>query len=210
MMTADTPRLRGALHLAALPVAVLAGLALVLAADGALARVAAGVYAVGLAGMLAASAAYHRGPFTDAARRIARRVDHAMIFVLIAATGTPFALLVLEPPLSVALLATSWGGAAAGVGLTVSWPGAPRWVRSVAYLAVGWAGLAAFPALATVGSGSLALLVAGGVLYSAGAVVYAAGRPNPLPCTFGFHEVFHTLVVAAAALHFVAVRAVVA
>lgn len=204
------PRLRGALHLATLPVAVLAGLVLVLAADGGRARIGAAVYALGLAGMLTASAVYHRARLTEAARRVARKVDHAMIFVLIAATGTPFALLVLESPVSIALLAITWGGALVGVVLTVGWPGSPRWVRTLAYLTVGWAGVAAFPALASVSGGALALLVAGGVLYTLGALVYAAGRPDPLPRVFGFHEVFHTFVVAAAALHFAAVGVVVA
>jgi hemolysin III len=203
------PRLRGALHAAAFPVALAAGAALVAAADGARARGGALVYAIGLAGLLGTSALYHRGRWSARAARWVRRADHTMIFAFIAASCTPFALLVLEPALGVPLLVVTWGAAGAGVVVTLAWPGAPRWVRSATYLAVGGVALASAPAVAAAGGAVLALVLAGSALYAAGAVVYALGRPDPRPRTFGFHEVFHALVVAGAALHFAAVRSVV-
>jgi hemolysin III len=138
-----------------------------------------------------------------------RRLDHSMIFVLIAATVTPIALLALEDPLRTVLLAVAWGGTAAGVLLNLLWPTAPKWVSSAVYLAIGWSGAIAIPELAGFAWTAFALIAAGGVLYSAGAVVYAVGRPDPLPRVFGYHEVFHALVVAAAALHFAAIGIVV-
>jgi hemolysin III len=203
------PRMRGVLHQYAFDVAAVAGTMLVLAADGTRARVAAGVYAVGLTGLLGTSALYHRVTWSANARRWMRRLDHSMIFVLIAATATPIALLVMSDPLRTVLLAVVWGGAGAGVLLNMAWPSAPKPVTAAVYLAVGWAGVAGFPQLAGVAWPALALLLAGGLLYSAGAIVYALERPNPVPAVFGYHEVFHALVCAAAALHFVAVGVVV-
>jgi hemolysin III len=203
------PRLRGVLHQYAFFVAVVAGAALVLAADGARERVAALVYAFGLAGLLGTSALYHRITWPPRARMWMRRLDHSMIFVLIAATVTPVGLLALEDPIRTVLLALVWGGAAVGVGLCLLWPGAPKWVSAVSYLVVGWLGLVALPELASYAWPALALIAAGGVLYTLGAIIYALGRPNPAPNVFGYHEVFHALVVAAAALHFAAIGIVV-
>ena len=203
------PRLRGVLHQYAFFVAVVAGAALVLAADGTRERIAALVYAFGLAGLLGTSALYHRITWPPRARMWMRRLDHSMIFVLIAGTATPIALLVLDDPLRTVLLCVAWGGTLAGVLLNLLWPTAPKWVSSVVYLAIGWSGIAALPSLAAYAWHALALLAAGGVLYTLGAIVYAVGRPNPAPAVFGYHEIFHALVVAAAALHFVAVGIVV-
>ena len=203
------PRLRGVLHQYAFFVAVVAGAALVIAADGARERVAALVYAFGLAGLLGTSALYHRITWPPRARMWMRRLDHSMIFVLIASTVTPVGLLALEDPVRTVLLALVWAGAAVGVGLCLLWPTAPKWVSAASYLIVGWMGLVAMPELAAYAWPALALIAAGGVLYTAGAVIYATGRPDPAPAVFGYHEVFHALVVAAAALHFVAVGIVV-
>jgi hemolysin III len=204
------PRWRGVLHQYAFFVAVILGAALVIAADGGRARVAALVYAVGLAGLLGTSALYHRVTWaSQRARMWMRRLDHSMIFVLIAGTATPIALLAIDNPLRTVLLCVVWGGALAGVLLSLLWPTSPKWVSSAAYLAVGWAGATAIPALAGYAWTALALLAAGGVLYTAGAVVYALGRPDPAPKVFGYHEIFHALVVVAAALHFAAVGIVV-
>jgi hemolysin III len=203
------PRLRGVLHQYAFFVAVVAGAALVIAADGGRARIAALVYAIGLTGLLGTSALYHRITWHPRARMWMRRLDHSMIFVLIAGTVTPVGLLALEGTLRTVLLAAVWGGAAAGVALCMFWPTAPKWVSTVVYLAVGWSGAMAVPELAQYGWAALALLAAGGVLYTAGAVIYALGRPNPAPRVFGYHEIFHALVVVAAALHFAAVGIVV-
>ncbi len=203
------PRMRGVLHQHAFFAALAAGAVLVAAAEGGEARAGAAVYAAGLAGLLGTSALYHRVTWSATARRWMRRLDHAMIFVLIAATTTPVALLVLDEPLRTVLLAVTWGSALAGVLLELLWPAAPKWFNSAVYVAVGLCGFAAFPSLAGYAVAALVLMVAGGVLYAAGAVIYATGRPDPRPAVFGYHEVFHALVVAAAALHFAAVGIVV-
>jgi hemolysin III len=168
------------------------------------------VYAAALAAMLGASALYHRFPWRTAAARLwARRVDHAMIFVFIAGTYTPFALLVLDGGLRAAVVATVWGGAALGLLLKLVWVEGPRWVSAVAYLALGWVGVAAVPQVFAAGVAMGVLLAVGGALYTVGAVTYASTWPNPFPATFGFHEVFHVLVVAAAVIQFVAVSLLV-
>jgi hemolysin III len=203
------PRFRGVLHQYAFFVAIVLGSALVIAAEGTRERVAALVYASGLAGLLGTSALYHRITWPPRARLWMRRLDHSMIFVLIASTVTPIALLALEDPLRTVLLAVVWGGALAGVLMVLLWPSAPKWVSAVVYCAVGWSGVMAMPELAEYAVAALILLAIGGLLYTAGAVVYALGRPDPAPRVFGYHEVFHALVLAAAALHFAAVGIVV-
>lgn len=203
------PRLRGVLHAYAFFAALGAGTMLVVAAESGRPRLAAAIYAVGLAGLLGTSALYHRVSWPPRARMWMRRLDHSMIFVLIAATATPVALLVLEDPLRTVLLAVAWGGAGAGVALSMAWPMAPKWLSAIVYVGVGWSGLVALPRLAEDHVLALVLIGAGGLLYSVGAVVYAASRPDPWPGTFGYHEVFHALVTGAAALHFVAVCTVV-
>jgi hemolysin III len=204
------PRWRGVLHQYAFFVAVGACAMLIVGAEGPRERVAAAVYAFGLAGLLGTSALYHRVNWSSVrARMWMRRLDHSMIFVLIAATSTPVALVVLDDPLRTVLLCVAWGGTLAGVLLNLLWPTAPKWLSSVVYLAIGWSGVLALPGLAGYAWTALALLAAGGVLYSIGAIVYATERPNPAPRVFGYHEIFHAFVVAAAALHFAAVGIVV-
>jgi hemolysin III len=203
------PRLRGVLHEYAFFVAIGAGVMLVVAAEDARARVGALVYAVGLAGLLGTSALYHRITWRPRARMWMRRVDHSMIFVLIAGTVTPIALLALDDPLRIVLLAVAWGGTAAGVLLNLLWPRAPKPVSAAVYLAIGWSGAIAVPELASYAWTALVLVAIGGVLYTVGAIIYALGRPNPWPRVFGYHEIFHALVVAAAAVHFAAVSIVV-
>ena len=180
-------------------------------ADGARARFAGGVYALALAAMFGASALYHRRPWrSERARAWARRVDHSMIFLFIAGTYTPFALLAFTGLVPAIVLACVWGGAALGVVLNVSWIGAPKWVTAPVYLLVGWVGVIAAPQLFTeLDVASAVLVVVGGVLYTLGALAYATHWPDPFPATFGFHEVFHVLVIAAAATQFVAVSLVV-
>jgi hemolysin III len=205
------PRLRGVFHHYAFYAALAGGITLVAFAEGARARFAVGVYAVALAAMFGASALYHRASWRSArARAWARRVDHSMIFLFIAGTYTPFALLALTGVLPAVVLACVWGGAALGVVLNVSWIDAPKWVTAPVYLLVGWVGVIAAPQLFTeVNLASAVLVVVGGALYTLGAVAYATHWPDPFPATFGFHEVFHVLVVAAAATQFVAVSLVV-
>jgi len=206
------PRLRGVFHLYSFFVALVAGVVLVGLADGFLERFAAWVYAAALAAMFGASALYHRVPWRDARARLrARRLDHAMIFVFIAGTYTPFALLAFGGALRVAVLLAVWLAAFAGLVLELSWIHAPRWVSAVAYLAVGWVGVILLPQLfPAVGVAPAVLAIVGAALYTLGAVSYAAAWPDPFPATFGFHEVFHVLVVVAAATQFVAVSLVVA
>ena len=211
MEAPSVPHLRGVLHQYAFFVALAAGIVLVLLADGVLERFAVWVYVVALAAMLGASAMYHRFPWRSAAARLrARRLDHGMIFVFIAGTYTPFMLLAFGGTLRAILLASVWAGAVLGVVVQLRWIHAPRWISAIAYLAVGWIGLIAipefFPAL---GVAAAVLVLVGAGLYTLGALAYATTWPNPVPSSFGFHEVFHLLVVAAAVTQFVAVSLVV-
>jgi hemolysin III len=198
------PRLRGVSHQVAFFVAVALGAALVLSAPAGRATVTALVYAAGVCGLFGISALYHRRNWATArARAWMRRLDHSMIFVFIAATYTPVAVLALHGRLGSAILAVVWGGALAGVTLSLAWPGAPKWLTAIVYVALGWVAVAAMPQLwDTLGPWSVAGLAVGGVLYTAGAVVYARGRPDPRPELFGYHEIFHACVVLAAAVHY--------
>jgi hemolysin III len=205
------PRLRGLLHAWAFWFALAAAIALTVAAPTAKARVAALIYGVGLCALFGASATYHRWRGDPRWKPVLRRVDHSTIFVFIAASYTPVALLVLSSPLRWVVLASVWGGALAGVGMSVIWINAPRALVAACYIAVGWVALVALPQLFDrLGLGTPLLLLAGGLLYSLGAAAYATKRPNPWPRTFGFHEVFHALVIAAALVHFVAIAGVIA
>ncbi len=200
------PLLRGVSHQYTSWVALAAGVVLVTAvADGTRARVAAAIYATGLCALFSLSALYHRWRGDPRWKPLLRRIDHSTIFVFIAASTTPVALLVLSQPLRTVILVGAWLSAAAGVGLSVAWITAPRWLVAGSYLLAGWMGVVGTPQLIDkLPAAPLLLLVAGGVLYSAGAVVYARQRPDPWPQTFGYHEVFHALVIAAALVHFIA------
>jgi hemolysin III len=202
-LTPERPRLRGISHLIAAFVAGCAGVVLVAGAPTTKAAVAAAIYAAGLTLQFATSAVYHRVWWRTARARVwMRHADHAAIFLCIAATYTPFALLVLHGWPGVAILVAAWLGAAAGVVRELAWPGAPRWLAVAAYVALGWLAIPTAPwMIGALGWKALAVL-GGGVLYTAGALVYAAQRPDPAPAIFGYHEVFHALVVGAAALMF--------
>ncbi len=200
------PRLRGVLHQYSFFVSLVLGAVLVIVAPDGKARLAAGIYAFGLSALLGTSALYHRVTWRPRARAWMRRLDHSMIFVLIAATYTPFSLLVLHGALSSAILIVVWAGAFGGIVLNLVWVSAPKWLTATVYVALGWVAVAAMPALAReLGAVGVGLIMFGGLLYTAGAVIYALGRPNPAPATFGYHEIFHVLVVAAAAAHFAVV-----
>jgi len=205
------PRLRGVFHQYAFFGALAAGAVLVVLADGYRERFAVWVYATALAAMFGSSALYHRFPWRNAAARLrARRLDHAMIFVFIAGTYTPFAMLGFSGALQVIVLAAVWAGAALGLVLNLVWIEAPRWLSTVAYLAVGWVGVVAVPQVfGALGVAVGVLLVVGAGLYTIGALAYASTWPNPFPATFGFHEIFHLLVIAAAVTQFVALSLVV-
>jgi hemolysin III len=197
------PRLRGVLHQYAFFVSVPCGVALILAASAGRARLAAVIYAGAVSALLGTSALYHRVTWRPAARRWMRRLDHSMIFVLIAGTYTPVALLVLKGSLADVILIVLWAGAVGGVLFKLLWIDAPKWVLATVYIVLGLVSAAVLGQLpAAIGWLAVAGLVSGGVLYTVGAVVYASGRPNPVPAVFGYHEVFHVLVIAAAALHY--------
>jgi hemolysin III len=201
----DIPLLRGVLHAWAFWFALAAGAALIVLAPDGTARLAAAIYGVGLCALFAGSALYHRWRWNPAWRPILRRIDHSTIFVFIAASYTPVALLVLDGALRVTVLAVVWTGALAGVVFSVAWITAPRWLVAGTYLALGWMAVVATPQLVhRLPVTPLALLAAGGLLYTTGAVVYALKRPNISPRWFGFHELFHAFVIGAALAHFVA------
>ena len=201
------PRLRGVLHTWAFFASLGLGVALVIFAPGGRGTLAAAIYAASVAALFGVSALYHRIEWQSAAaRRRMRRLDHTMIFILIAGSYTPFALLVLHGTLATAILVAVWGGAAVGTLMKLLWIDAPHWLVAGVYVLLGWVAVAAFPGLLEeLGVAPTALVAAGGVLYTLGAVVYAARRPDPAPAVFGYHEVFHALVIAAAALQYAVV-----
>jgi hemolysin III len=196
------PRLRGVFHQWACACSLPLGLVLVIVAGTARARIALSVYALSLIGLFGASALNHRVNWRSVTvRDWMRRLDHSMIFVLIAGSYTPFAMLVLRGPLATAILIAVWAGALLGIGFNLVWSDAPTWLRAALYVLLGWVAVAALPQLGgAIGIGGMMLLGLGGILYTLGAVVYAVKRPDPVPAVFGYHEVFHTLVIAAAAL----------
>jgi hemolysin III len=199
------PILRGVLHQWAFFFALAAAALLVILSPPGVARAAALVYGAGLCLMLAASAVYHRWKCSPRVRTLLCRIDHSAIYVFMAASYTPVGLLVLEGTQRWAILGAVWAGCLAGVALSLAWITAPRVLFAASYVALGWAMVIAFPELmARLDLTPIVLFGAGGVLYSVGAVIYATQRPNPWPRTFGFHEIFHALVVAAALIHFVA------
>ncbi len=201
------PRLRGVSHQWAFFVSLVTGLVLVLAAPEGQATLAAAIYAASVAGLFGSSALYHRVNWSSAgARAWMRRLDHSMIFVLIAGTYTPFALLALHGSLSTAILIAVWAGALGGIVFKLVWLSAPKWVIAGVYVVLGWVAVAAFPQLLErLGLTATVLVAAGGLLYTAGAVIYALRRPDPVPAVFGYHEVFHVLVIVAAALQYAVV-----
>jgi hemolysin III len=202
------PRLRGLLHAYAFYVAAVAAVVLVALAPTGQARVAAAIYGGGLCALFAASGLYHRWRWSPRWKPLLRRVDHSTIYIFIAATSTPIALLVLDGTIRLVVLLSVWIGAALGIAFALAWINAPRLLTAGTYLAVGWVGVVAVPQLLSkVGVAPFVLFLAGGVLYSAGATIYALRRPDPWPRVYGFHEVFHTLVIAAALVHFVAMAA---
>jgi hemolysin III len=201
------PRLRGVFHQWAFFAAIVAGVLLVVLADGPRERLASWIYALALAAMFGASAIYHRVDWRTPARRLwARRIDHSMIFVFIAGSYTPFALLALPSEDGIVLLSIVWCGALAGVLLKMFWPSAPRWVGVPLYLLLGWVAVwFVGPIMHGAGVAALVLLIVGGALYSIGGVLYALKWPDPWPTTFGHHEFFHACTVVAALCHHVAI-----
>jgi hemolysin III len=200
------PRLRGWLHAATAPLALAAGIVLVIASPTAETRTGSTVFALSALALFTASATMHRGRWSPRTGLWLRRLDHSSIFLLIAGSYTPFTLLLLHGRDRATLLAIAWGGAALGILFRLFWTSAPRWLYTPIYMALGWAAVFYFPAFFDRASTSvLTLMVVGGVLYTIGGVVYGFRRPNPNPAWFGFHEVFHTLTIVAFFAHYVGV-----
>jgi len=200
------PKLRGWLHASAVPLSLVGGVLLIVFATSTLGRVGGAVYLAGSLLLFGTSATYHRFGWGRTGAAILRRMDHSNIYLFIAATYTPLALLLLSGSSRVILLSVIWASAVAGVLFRVFWLSAPRWLYVVLYIAMGWVALIWFPQMWAVGGPLVMLLVvAGGLVYTAGAIVYARKRPNPSPRWFGFHEIFHSATVLAAACHYAAI-----
>jgi hemolysin III len=201
------PKLRGVSHKWAFFASLVLGVALIVWAETPKATFAVAVYAVSLSALLGTSALYHGVDWSRPNLRLwMRRLDHSMIFFLIAGTYTPFALLVLDGTIADAILAVVWIGAVAGAIVEMVWINHPKWASALIYLSLGWVAVAAFPELWTsLGVAGTLLVAFGGLLYTAGAVVYATQRPNPNPAVFGYHEVFHLFVIAAAIAQYAAI-----
>jgi hemolysin III len=200
------------LHAIAFPVSIVTGFVLVaFVADGTRDRIGAGVYAVACVVLFGTSAVYHRGTWSAVAHGRLRRADHANIFVQIAGTYTPLCLALLDGTSRTVVLVVVWVGAVAGIVFRAAWMSAPPWVYTPFYLALGWVAVAVLPQLWREGGSTVALLViAGGLAYTAGAVVYARRRPDPAPATFGYHELFHVGTIVGFATHYAAVALAVA
>lgn len=202
-MTAFRPRLRGVLHQYAFIASVGCGAALIVGASAGRARAAAAVYAAAVCALFGTSALYHRITWRPAVRRWMRSLDHTMIYVMIAGTYTPIAAIALHGALSGAILIAVWTCAAAGAIVTFSSAQTPKWASSLIYVALGCAAVLLLGQLqAAIGWLAVSGLALGGALYATGAVIYARERPNPAPAVFGYHEIFHALVIAAAALQY--------
>lgn len=204
------PHLRGWLHLATFPLSLVAGIVLVWLSPDAMTRTATAIFAVTSSSLFGISALFHRRQWSPVVHSVLRRLDHSNIFLLIAGTYTPFAMTLLDSHSARLLLSIVWGGALIGIAFRVLWIGAPRWLYLPVYIALGWVAVfwvhdfaaAANPAV-------LSLIVVGGCLYSLGGLVYGIQRPNPIPRWFGYHEVFHSLTIAAFAVHYVGVSMIV-
>ena len=207
------PRLRGWLHLVNAPLTLAAGIVLIALSPSAQTRTGSAIFAGSALVLFTVSAIYHRGSWSPRVHSFLKRFDHANIFVLIAGSCTPFAILLLDGADRWTMLGITWGGALAGVALKVLWGGAPRWLSAPIYIALGWAPVFFFGDFITgaqgygsaIGTAVIVLVIVGGGLYTLGGVVYGTQFPDPWPRWFGFHEVFHTLTILAFVTHYVGV-----
>ncbi|QIY73124.1 hemolysin III family protein [Streptomyces sp. RLB1-33] len=203
------PKLRGWLHLGMFPAVLISGLVLTALASSTRARIACGIFVLTACLLFGVSALYHRGNWSPRMDGVLRRLDHANIFLIIAGTYTPLTMLLLPGAKGQWLLWSIWAAAAAGIIFRVFWVGAPRWLYTPCYIAMGWAAVFFLPDfMRTGGIAVLVLVIVGGLLYSAGGVIYGIKRPNPSPRWFGFHEVFHSLTLAAFVVHYVGISLV--
>jgi hemolysin III len=200
------PKLRGWLHAATTPLALAAGIVLIALAPTAPSRASAAVFAVTAFLLFGTSAVYHRGTWSPKVRMLLKRLDHSNIFLIIAGTYTPFAILLLPRNEARTLLLVIWGGAIGGMLFRIFWVSAPRWLYTPIYVALGWVAVIYLPDFLNRGGVAvLVLIIVGGALYSLGALVYGLKRPDPSPRWFGFHEIFHTCTVVAFVVHYIAV-----
>lgn len=200
------PHLRGRSHEYAFVVALTLGPIMIVAAPGIIPRFVVALYVTAIAGLFGISALYHRIDWTPAARGRMKRLDHSMIFVAIAGTYTPIAVFALSPGIAQVVLFVVWAGALVGIGIRNMWPHAPKPLTAAPYVAVGWVAVfVMFDMWRSLGVAGFALVAVGGVLYTFGAAIYAFRRPNPWPRMFGYHEIFHLLVIGGAALHYISV-----
>jgi hemolysin III len=199
----EPPRLRGVLPVFGFFLTLPLGFLLVVTQPPGVAEVAALVFAASVTAMFGASSLFHRIRWRSAPKSRMAILDHAMIYALIAGSYTPFALLVLHPGWRLPVLATAWGGAAAATGAKLAFRNAPAWVAAATCVCLGWIAAIIFPQIIErIGTGGSALLAAGGLAYTIGAFVYARRRPDPFPTTFGYHEIFHSLVVVGVACQY--------
>lgn len=198
------PRWRGWIHAGTFPIAVVGGIVLIALAHGATAKWASAVFTLTSMLLFGISALYHRIDWQPKTKQLFRRLDHANIFLLIAGTYTPIALLALPPEKGNLLLALVWAGAALGIGFRMFWIGAPRWLYVALYLLLGWAAVMYLGDIARANLAAMVLVIVGGLLYTLGSVAYATKRPNPVPGVFGFHEIFHAATALAFLCHWTA------
>lgn len=199
------PTWRGWIHAATAPLALAAGVVLISLATTTPGKIGSAVFMTTSLLLFGVSATYHRFRWSERVRLALKRLDHSNIFLLIAGTYTPMALLALPPASGTILLAVVWGGAALGIAFRVFWIGAPRWLYVLLYLALGWAAVAYLPGIWAANPATAILIGVGGLAYTVGAVFYGAKRPNPSPLHFGFHELFHACTVVAFLCHWTAI-----
>jgi hemolysin III len=200
------PHLRGWLHAATAPLALAAGIVLVVLSPSTTTRLGSAIFAASALALFTASATMHRGRWGPRTALWLRRLDHSSIFLLIAGSYTPFTLLLLHGSDRTELLCVAWGGALLGICFRLFWPSAPRWLYTPIYMALGWAAIFYLPEFfAQASTAVVILLILGGVLYTIGGVVYGFKKPDPFPRWFGFHEVFHSLTILAFVTHYVGV-----
>lgn len=200
------PHLRGWLHVAAAPLSFFSLLVLMVIADDVVVRAGAAVFLVSALALFTCSALYHTRTWSEEAKIVWKRIDHANIFLLIAGSYTPFSLLLLSPAHAAIMLSVVWGGAALGILFKIFWIGAPRWSYVPLYILLGWAALIYWREFADNASTVvMVMMIVGGALYTIGALVYGFKWPNPSPTWFGFHEVFHAFTIAAFVIHYIGI-----